>query len=223
MSAASAPPGASSYKGIGMTTGPITRRVVESSRVVSSNIPLLGDAAPGDPSEAVLAQSIIKDPALNTLANGDTETATYLEAGERLAESFNDGPAQYDDGAVKIVLMPELTPVQAQMQCEASDQGCPPASTTGGGWLQDTRDWYAVHGSGNQLVCNILFADGSVKEFVDSNGDRYLNPGFPIPEGLAEAEYAGLGYTDSTIELHPKDIYSGIFLSGDIGKSVDFE
>ena len=144
--------GGSSYKGIAMATGPLNRRTVESSRIVSSNIPLLGDAAPGDPSEAVLAMSIAKDPALNTLGNDDQDARTYLEAGERLAESFNDGPAQYDTGSARIVLMPELTNVQAQMVGEASVAGCLPASDTNGTWLQDTRDWYAVHGSGNKLV-----------------------------------------------------------------------
>jgi prepilin-type N-terminal cleavage/methylation domain-containing protein/prepilin-type processing-associated H-X9-DG protein len=223
ISVASAPAGSSTYKGTGMTTGPLNRRVVEGSRIVSSNVPLLGDAAPGDPSEAVLAQSIIKDATLNTLGNNDSETRTYLEAGERLAESFNDGPAQFDPSGPKLVLMPELTPVEAQMLCEASTQGCPPADTTSGAWMQDTRDWYAVHGSGNQLACNILMADGSVKEFVDLNADGYLNPGFPVPDNLTDAEYAGIGFRDSTVELHPKDIYSGIFMTSGSGKSQDFE
>jgi len=217
------PVGSSSYKGIGMTTGPLTRRTVESARVVSSNIPLLGDAAPGDPSEAILSFTVKKDTTINTLANGDTDETTYLEAGERLGESFNDGPAQYDGTAFKIALMGPLTPVQAQIVAEASPEGSAPADSTSGGWLQDTRDWYAVHGSGNNLSCNILMADGSVKEFVDTNGDRYLNPGFPVPENLTDVQYAGIGYKDSTVELHPKDIFSGIFLSGDIGKTTDFE
>jgi prepilin-type N-terminal cleavage/methylation domain-containing protein len=85
LSISQATSGGSSYKGIAMTTGGLTRRVVESSRIVSSNIPLLGDAAPGDPSEAVLAFSVAKDPALNTLANNDQDSRTYLEAGVRLA------------------------------------------------------------------------------------------------------------------------------------------
>jgi len=212
--------GGDSYKGIAMTTGPLTRRVVESSRVVSSNIPLLGDAAPGDPSEAVLAMSVTKDPSLNTLLNDDQENRTYLEAGVRLAESFNDGPAQWND-TDRIVLMPHSTPVAAQMECEDSPQGCLPATTSNGTWLQDTRDWYAVHGSGNKLACNILMADGSVKEFIDANGDSYLNPGFPVDPTLAS--HAAIGYKDGTVELHPKDIFSGIFLTGDVGKSTDFE
>jgi len=218
--------GGSGYKGIAMTTGPLTRRVVESSRVVSANIPLLGDAAPGDPSEAILAFDIAKDPALAGAAswyNGATENRTYLTAGVRLAESFNDGPAMYDSGSTKLTLMPELTQVQGQLTCEASPKGCPPANDMNGTWLQDTRDWYATHGSGNQLSANILMADGSVKEFVDTNGDRYLNPGFPVPKGLTDAQYAGIGYKDDTVELHQKDIFSGVFLTGDVGKSTDFE
>jgi prepilin-type processing-associated H-X9-DG protein len=106
---------------------------------------------------------------------------------------------------------------------EASVEGMLPANDTNGTWLQDTRDWYAVHGSGNKLVCNILMADGSVKEFADTNGDRFLNPGFPVPAGLTKAQIAGIGYADDTVELHPKDIFSGVFLTGDAGKSADFE
>ncbi len=212
-----------SLKGIAMTTGGLTVRIVENSRIPSSNIPMLGDAAPGDPSEAVLERSILKDPLLDTLGNGDTENKTYVEAGERLAESFNDGPAQYVDAATGINLMPAATDVQYQLECEASATGCEPPTPANGTWLQDTRDWYATHGSGNQLSCNILMADGSVQVFADTNGDHYLNPGFPVPSGLTEAEYAGIGYKNNVIELHPTRITSAIFLTGDVGKSADFE
>ena len=217
---------ASGYKGIAMTTGPLTRRVVESSGVVSSNIPFLGDAAPGDPSEAVLTADVTKDPTVASASawyNGDAENRTYLTAGMRLAESFNDGPALYDSSNKKLALMPESTVVQGQLTCEASQKGCLPANDTNQTWLQDTRDWYALHGSGNKLSANILMADGSVKEFSDTNGDHYLNPGFPVPEGLTDAEYAGIGYRDSTVELHQREIFSGVFLTGDVGKSTDFE
>ncbi len=221
--AAANAPGTSSYKGVGGTLGPLTRRVVESSKIPSSNIPLLGDAAPGDPDEAIAAATIKKDPALadpGVFANlGDDEVKTYVEAGDRLAESFNDGPAQYNEGDA-IVLMPMGTPVSAQLDCESSPAGCAPANTTGGTWLQDTRDWFAMHGSGNKATCNILMADGSVKEFADLNGDRYLNPGFPVDPTVA---VAGTGYRDGTVELPPAEIFSGIFLGIDAGKTVKFE
>ena len=213
-------------KGLSTTTGPLTRRMIENARIVSSNIPLLGDAGPGDPSEATLVLPLRKDPTLKSptyATNDDNTSATVLEGGVRLTEAFNDGPGQFDPSTNKIVLMGKLVVVADQMACESSAGGCPPANVAGGGWLQDTRDWYATHGSGKQLTCNVLMADGSVKEFADTNGDRYLNPGFPIPTGLTEAQYAGIGYRDSTVELHPKDIFSGVFLATDASKSADFE
>lgn len=224
-------------KGLSTTLGPLTRRMVESSRIPSSSIPLLGDAGPGDASEASLEISLAKSP--NTLANyngspplfqDDGQTRTYIEMGARLTEVMNDGPAAYNTTTNDIDLMGKLVPLANQMVCERSLGGCPPASGANpndpnytGGWLQDTRDWYALHGSGNKLTCNILMADGSVKEFADLNGDHFLNPGFPVPTGLTEDEYAGIGYRDGTVELHPAEIFSGVFIGSDIGKTKDFE
>ena len=220
-------------KGLSTTDGPLTRRVVENSRVPSSNIPLLGDAGPGDPTEAILAVSLTKSPATITpafAASEDQETATYLEAGQRLSEAFNDGPSAFNTANNTLDFMGPNVPLLQQVNCEQSLGNCPPAAgdlTTQtnytGGWLQDTRDWYAVHGAGKQLTCNILMADGSVKEFADLNGDHYLNPGFPVPTGLTDVEYAKIGYRDSTVELHPAEIFSGIFLKSDVAKTADFE
>jgi hypothetical protein len=44
------------------------------------------------------------------------------------------------------------------------------------------------------------------------NGDKFLNPGFPVPTGLTQQEYGRIGYTDGTIELQPTDIYSNVFI-----------
>ncbi len=204
-------------KGLSTTKGPLTRRVGEKSRYVTSNIAFLGDAAPGDPSEAVLIENVIG-------------TNFTLEAGERLSEAFNDGPGSYETAAFKIKLLGANVPVQGQMFCEAAETGaagvlygnCPPA-VDDASWLQDTRDWYALHGAGKIQSCNILMADASIKEFYDRTGDKYLNPGFPIPLGLTDAQYAGIGYRDGTVELHPKDMFNGVFLVDHAGKSADFE
>src|SRR5690606_4840110 len=75
-------------------------------------------------------------------------------------------------------------------------------------WLQDTRDWYAVHGSGKSLAVNILFGDGSVKTVIDRNGDGYLNPGFPVNNGTIND-----GYLDSAVELEPFVAFSGADIS----------
>ncbi|MEW4528272.1 DUF1559 domain-containing protein [Maioricimonas sp. JC845] len=195
-------------KGLGGVTGPLTRRMTESSKTPSSNIPLTGDAGPGDAKEAAL---------LLTIPNHD------LPTGARLAESFNDGPARWDDTADKISLMGKgvliinaagddgsfLEDVLPSSENPAAEGAA--GNTSHGGvdgilWLQDTRDWYAIHGAGRTLSCNILFADGSVKTFRDTNRDGFLNPGFPV-----EADVAGIndGYLDNTVELEPFECYNG--------------
>jgi prepilin-type N-terminal cleavage/methylation domain-containing protein/prepilin-type processing-associated H-X9-DG protein len=203
-------------KGLSTTLGALTRRQVETSRIPSSNIPLLGDAGPGDIDEAALLWTIV----------GRNER---FEQGTRLTEVMNDGPATFNSMTNSLNLMPDLTPLDAQAACEFAkisagfnNAGCP-APVDNGAWLQDTRDWYAVHGSGNQLSVNILMADGSVKSFTDLNGDRYFNPGFPVPANLSEADYLGIGYRDSTVELPEADIFSGVFLTSDYLKASKFE
>jgi prepilin-type processing-associated H-X9-DG protein len=191
------------------TTGPIQSAVLDRSRVATSNVPLLGDAGPGDVDEAILGRDVPNDK-------------VELPRGMLLAEAFNDGPAYYDESTGFIDLLEGGWNMMDQIRCErgqATTSDCLPprsASTRAVGddptsvdlfYLQDTRDWFAIH-SGS---CNILMADGSVKNFVDgNNGDGYLNPGFPIPAG--EGSTTTTGYVDSEVELPPSQIFNGVFL-----------
>ena len=207
----------SGLKGLSTTLGPLKRRILETGPVVTANIPLLGDAAPGDIDEAVLAQSIAYGPFLadgstpDPFANGKADTRTFMEAGELLTEAFNDGPAYWDPSSSTINLIQQQANLTVQVDAEVG--GSVPVPVTGSDtYLQDTRDWYAIHGGGKKASCNILMADGSVKQFQDLNGDKFLNPGFPVPSNLTEAEYAVIGYRDSEVELPPTDIFSGVFL-----------
>jgi prepilin-type N-terminal cleavage/methylation domain-containing protein/prepilin-type processing-associated H-X9-DG protein len=214
-------------KGLSTTLGPLKRRWVESSRLTSNMIPLLGDAAPGDVDEAVLSLAILKDPAINSMLTNDPEKKMFLDLGERLTEAFNDGPATWVSTSRTLDLLGESVTMRAQMECEARGN-CPPAIGTGptddnAYWLQDTRDWWALHGAGSKGSCNILMADGSVKDFADLNGDKFLNPGFPVPTGLTDTEYSKIGYRDSQVELPPTEIFSGVFILGDVSKSGKFE
>jgi prepilin-type processing-associated H-X9-DG protein len=63
--------------------------------------------------------------------------------------------------------------------------------------LQDYRDLAPIH----RGSCNILFADGSVRSFQDSNSDGLLNNGFTTPPPTS-------GFKDGTVELPPEDVAS---------------
>lgn len=220
----------SGLKGFAGAKGGLTARMLDSSPIHSSRIALLGDSAPGDVDEAVADTAFATgsealDLGLVTADPWQSVEGTnnlYIEEGELLGEAFNDGPAQYN-GSSKLVLMPTNTNLTSIIECERRGD-CPKAdnSTAGGGWLQDTRDWYAVHGAGSKASCNILMADGSVQQFEDANGDRYLNPGFPVPDNLTDAQYSGVGYRDSITELVPSRMFNGVFIEA-LSKTGTFE
>lgn len=185
------------------TSGPLLAAVLDRSRVATSNIPLLGDAGPGDVDEAILGTDV---------PNSKEE----LPRGMLLAEAFNDGPAYLNTTNNRLVLLDADVSMVDQINCE---RGAPTttncaapigsavrAAGDGGTYLQDTRDWFAIHSGG----CNILMGDGSVQLYYDDNGDGYLNPGFPVPTGLAD--YSGVGYSSPDVELQPAEMFSGLFL-----------
>ncbi len=210
-------PGKEGLKGLSTTQGPLKRRMLESGPVASSLVPLLGDAAPGDIDEAILALTVGYGPELpsggaDPFANGKTETRTFIEAGELLAETANDGPAYWDASSNTINLISQTASLRAQVGYEVAGSIPVPGGPVNGAYLQDTRDWYAVHGGGRQGSVNILMADGSVKEFTDLDNDKFLNPGFPVPDNLSEDQYAVTGYRSSAVELPPARIFSGMFL-----------
>lgn len=189
----------SDLKGIGGTLGPLTMRRLDTSRISSSAISFMGCGAPGDIGEAILTDTI----------------PSFIEAGDRLAESFNDGPAYWNAGGspAAVDLMPTGTNVIGAIPVELPDPnraGTP--GPDGNLWLQDSRDWFAWHGRGNNKICNILMADGSVKAVVDLNGDGFLNPGF------TGSSTGGSGYTDATVELRPSEVYSGPWLDAQLTK-----
>ncbi|MFQ5730491.1 MAG: DUF1559 domain-containing protein [Planctomycetaceae bacterium] len=177
-------------KGFQGTLGPLTERALDHSGLSANVVPWIGCGAPGDVSEAVLSDNL-----------GD-----FAEAGARLAESFNDGPAIWSATANKIVLMPAGTnwiAAQPRKLPDSNTGGL--AGADGRLWMQDTRDWYAWHGAGkSSLHCNILMADGSVKAVSDRNADRFLNPGFSMARTNGND-----GFTNGNVELTPREVYNG--------------
>ena len=212
---------AMSAKGLSGAKGPVTMTQVTNGLAPASNIPLMGCAAPGDIDEAILSDTI----------------PGFLQAGERLVESFNDGPGYWDGD--KIVLL-EKTGANVVLRDAASgdcawcDDVLPSpndaldtagVSTVADGgtdgiiWLQDCRDWYSVHG-GPRGHCNILMADNAVKVINDLNGDGFLNPGFAATTGTVQAD----GYAGPEVELAPFNVHSGpTFQRQNINAKGEFE
>lgn len=233
----------SKLKGLAGGRGPLTRRDVDAAEVVSSVIPLMGDAAPGDINEAVLTYALTDD----------------LPAGHRLGEAFNDGPAVYTPGpasaqygAIRVLgstvgpdvgvpvsaIMPvgyptsgvEVTAANAAQFAgtafDWSSLGGALGSEVGTGVsqqliLQDTRDWYAVHGNS----ANILMADGSVRSVHDLNDDGFFNPGFPVNSALGTRAQrnAQAGYVDGLCELNAFEVFCGPLLNVQLYGKQKFE
>ncbi len=201
-------------KGVRGSIGPIRLSTVTTSPVVSSAIPLIGDAAPGDIDEAALS----------------VDLPGFLSANDRLAESFNDGPAYSNGTDIDLLATTDIILTPAGIHAwkfdrlptnniVGADFGLGDGTTGGDGkiWLQDTRDWTALHGGGKTLTTNLLMADGSVKTVVDTNGDGYLNPGHT---GTFDA---GDGYLDATVELLPANVYGGIDILANSSSKGNFE
>ncbi len=209
----------SGFKEVFNTLGPLTLRAMEASNIPSNNIGILADAGPGDVKEAVLTDEINAE----------------LPAGHRLGETANDGPGFWDAAGgtggrvtllkaaqngedVKAMIHAYPTVGQAVTPAlEATLAGVTTTAATLNGKLilQDTRDWFAVHG--NQA--NILMADGSVKELTDLNGDGYFNPGFPIANGSQATD----GYKDNVCEINAFDVYTGVLLNTEMVIKTNYE
>jgi prepilin-type N-terminal cleavage/methylation domain-containing protein len=234
------PPG--SFQAALYCRGPLTKRTLDGAWTSASTIAFLADASLADPSDAILPVDIAKSvntgtylspltgsgTATQTVAQSDPGIATTASGGQNTAESIGAGPAYYDAANQRIDWLKGGDCLTLEFACEQSGT-CGPAaninvqsqneftnwSDASDFWLQDTRNYGCVHGGGsNNLSCNILMADGGVKEFFDLNGDHYLNPGFPVPNNSTNAAGAySTGYKDATVDLPPAEIYNGVFLN----------
>jgi prepilin-type N-terminal cleavage/methylation domain-containing protein/prepilin-type processing-associated H-X9-DG protein len=223
-------------KGLASTLGPLTRRVAESANVPSSSIPLIGDAAPGDLNEATAGANFGQDSGdtadLFATALGEKVQKIWIPVGALLTEAANDGPAYWGTGKVSLItksyvdntttsptIGSNCINLASQLDCDSKGNcgqplGVAPAGAGSGlnaSFMQDTRDWYSVHGGGKGATANILMADGSVKTFTDTNGDGFLNPGFPVT-GITPDTAPNVGYTDNTVELPRGEMFNGVFL-----------
>lgn len=208
-----------SFKGRNGCTGPLRAQLMDNSRISSSNVGLIGCAAPGDVDEALLDRDLGHGPGQSrtTFAQGNTDEVTYINAGDLLTEAFNDGPATVNAAGDRIVLIGRGALLSSQIQCEMgqpSTSSCPSATASNNIYLQDTRDWFAIH----QGSANILMADGSVKTFFDQNDDGFLNPGFVVNPAPADVDV--VGYADETLEMARDQFFGGVILSDAFSKGI---
>jgi prepilin-type N-terminal cleavage/methylation domain-containing protein/prepilin-type processing-associated H-X9-DG protein len=187
------------------TTGPLTQVQISRSEVPSSNIPLLGDAAPGDAKEAIFSSASMV-PAAGVAS---LDRAGKITVGSRACETACDGPSKLASNGQRIILL-------HKPGTSGYDGLHPDQYVSTNGWFQDTRDWYAIH----RNTANMLMADGSVKSIEDKNGDGFFNPGFD-PTNLAVAN-DGFG-PGITTELNSFDVYSGVWLTNPSNTKGTFE
>lgn len=197
-------------KGLKGSKGPLKRRMVDTSPQTANIIPLMGDANFGDVKDRFLDADVV-----------DNSGAIILTAGSPLVESFSDGPyfsgngngsndasfAKWGTTSVTIMSVAVSSTSGSTITGIAADEqpskGAVKKTNLQLTSLQDYRDFGPVHGGG----ANVLFADGSVKSFQDSNGDTFLNPGF-----LTTGGNSGYSPNDNTVELPEAEIFSGVLL-----------
>ena len=190
-------------------TGPLTQIQISRSDIPGSNIPLLGDAAPGDTDEAILD--------LGTF-NGPLDENGRLISGARLCETACDGPCRVTATGVELLdeepawdmqpitsYNPTTYPVTGELAVLGTNVVVPDPSNVGL-ILQDTRDWFAIHNNS----ANLLMADGSVRTIFDINGDGFFNPGFDVPTSFT---VEGQGWTTGPTELNSFEVFCGTWLT----------
>jgi len=193
-------------KGNPGSKGSLKRRTVDGSPVTSNTIPLMGDANIGDVADRFLDVDVI-----------GTDGTVFLTAGSPLVETSSDGPYSSGNGntfgkwgnTVQTIYGVTSSSGTVSYSGIAADEqpvkGIAKKGNTDLLHLQDYRDFGPVHGGS----ANVVFADGSVKVFQDTNGDDFLNPGF-----LTTNAASGYAANDNTVELPEAEIFSGVLLEG---------
>ena len=184
-----------------ITVGPLTTNQLDAGGISASRIAIMGCGAVGDRNSTAGGGG---DGALN----GSIPAPYNIPAGSPCAESFNDGPSFVDaDGTI------DFAPKAGGITRTELENYTPLTIGDAGvatGYRQDTRDMYAYHASS----LNVAFADGSVRNFTDENGDGFINPGFDPTIG-GSPSVATHGYTSAEVEVNVFDWYTGVFLDAD--------
>ncbi|MEM9588106.1 MAG: DUF1559 domain-containing protein [Planctomycetota bacterium] len=179
--------------------GSLTQALVDRSRLPAANLPMVGCGNTGQHAELFVD---LAAPA----------TTMRLVKGAKMAATMTSGPSFYDREANEIGRLVGGVSLAAQTDCERAqpstiDCVAPTGPEGNGLYLQDTRQWTALHNG--QL--NLLMTDGAVKAFQDRSGDRLLNPGFvPRSEVSSTGAPEFRSYNDGDVELPVHQFYGGV-------------
>jgi prepilin-type N-terminal cleavage/methylation domain-containing protein len=216
-------------------------RVAEKSHVSTSNIPLLGDAGPSDVDVGILKNDVSGELLTGVrLAESYNEGPSYLNAdtvsGVKLLSSQSTPAASSSDAIVAlekndVLPLPDeegFGGVDIDQDGDTDENVLGTTSSYGGDdgnlFLQDTRDWQTVHGSGRSKSINILFCDGATKTIYDINSDGYINPGFAVDTTIDIGELESkVGYTNNRCESGPAELFSGPHIDLSFIKKTIFE
>ena len=198
------------YKGTTqICAGPLRVRQLDSGSVPATAIAIIGCAGVGDRSDGSGAVDNTEDGYLRF-----TIGAPYnLAVGDGACESFNDGPSYVEAGTAEVRYKNSAQTrenLERWTSLVVGDVGLAGETVDN---RQDTRDFYAWHAK----TCNVAFADGSVRNFVDENGDGYINPGFDTTlAGTVAPTTEDHGYLSAETEINGFDWYTGTFLDADL-------
>ncbi len=143
------------------TTGTLSRRHLDTSNFPGSTVPLLGDANSVAPRSSSKTGAAVEGAGPSAFSVEVEDVVPILGSSSirlRVVTRFFDhccfGGTGDKDGQLRTQCLAEL-------------------GYRGNVYL-DTRHWRAIH----RGSANLLMADGSVRSFVDQDGDQLLNPGF---------------------------------------------
>ena len=190
--------------------GPFTVNECDRSRVSSTSMPFLGCAAPS----SVMLSKNVGGSTSNHWPTTDATSIAGLNTGDVLAEELSGGPMFVDPKTGTLRAMTGGQKLNRQLALERGnpthekvlEEMISPKQQNEPVFLQDTRSWYAVHGGG---IVNILMADASVQQFYDLNGDRYINPGFPVNSSTKPVVGQ---YINAINEIPPDRFFAGVIV-----------
>ncbi|MGI9473212.1 MAG: DUF1559 domain-containing protein, partial [Rubripirellula sp.] len=173
-------------KGLNVTKGPLTTRLLDSGKTPSNTVPLLCDAS----ASGFLSASV------GEILSGSFYTTPIVGGpigNRRRVDNDADGTPETDNSFF--------------MSVPAFDGST--ARSGADGWLKawnfDTRQDYRGMAPVHQGVVNVLMADGSIRGLLDENNDGFINNGF---DGGADSPGDTVYWTSSEIEAGPLDLAS---------------